>query len=148
FAHSWFQFVIATNESEHPWMDEGFTTYISTMAMNEVVSNTSEAHPLEGAYRGYFRLAHSGMEQPQTVHADRYRTNTNYGISSYSKGAIFLNQLGYVIGKENLEKTLHNYYDQWKFKHPTPTDFMRVAELTTGAQLRWYLNDWTRTVNQ
>ncbi len=147
FAHSWFQFVLATNESEHPWMDEGMTTYISTLAMNAIYQKNPKAHPLKGAYKSYFRLANSGIEMPQTTHADRYKTNTNYGISSYSKGAIFLNQLEYIIGKENLSKTLHRYYELWQFKHPTPTDFIRVAEKVSGAQLRWYLNDWTRTTN-
>ncbi len=146
FAHSWFQFILATNESEHPWMDEGFTTYISTQAENKIL-NQNSSFPLERAYKGYVRLANSGLEQPLTTQADRYKTNLNYGMNAYTKGAIFLSQLGYVIGKENLSKTLKRYYSEWKFKHPTPNDFIRVAEKVSGAELQWYLTDWTKTTN-
>lgn len=145
-AHSWFQHVLASNESKNEWMDEGFTTYISTEAEN-VVLNENKSNPHQGSYRGYVRLATSGLEKPQTTHADRYETNFAYGIAAYSKGAIFLEQLGYVIGKENLAKTLKRYYNDFKFKHPTPNDIMRVAEKVSGIQLDWYLTDWTKTTN-
>uniref|UniRef100_UPI0026ED1558 M1 family metallopeptidase n=1 Tax=Mesonia mobilis TaxID=369791 RepID=UPI0026ED1558 len=146
FAHSWFQFILATNESQHEWMDEGFTTYISSLAENEILNKNND-NPLSGSYRGYNYLANSGQEQPLTTHADRYQTNMGYGIGAYSKGSVFLAQLGYVIGEENLAKTLKRYYQEWKFKHPTPNDFIRVAEKVSGAELSWYLNDWTRTTN-
>ncbi|MDQ7916497.1 M1 family metallopeptidase [Mesonia sp. MT50] len=145
-AHAWFQGVLATNESKHEWMDEGFTTYISTLAENEVLSEGKE-NPLSGAYRGYTYLANSGSEQPQSTHADRYHLNQAYGLTAYSKGAIFLSQLGYIIGEENLATTLHTYFNDWKYKHPTPNDFKRVAEKVSGAQLDWYLTDWTQTTN-
>ena len=145
-AHSWFQFVLATNEAQHEWMDEGFTTYISGLAENKVMKSNKE-RPLANSYRGYYYMANSGNEQPQSTHADRYATNQNYGITAYAKGSVFLRQLEYLIGKENVEKTLKRYYQDWKFKHPTPNDFIRVAEKVSGAQLSWYLNDWTKTTN-
>jgi len=145
-AHAWFQHLMATNESKHEWMDEGFTSYISSRAMNQVMETYAE-NPHTGSYRSYMGLANSGMEQPQTTQADRYALNAAYGASAYSKGAVFLAQLGYVIGEDNLDKTLKRYYDEWKFKHPTPNDFIRVAEKVSGAELDWYLNDWTRTTN-
>lgn len=145
-AHTWFQFLLATNESKHEWMDEGFTSYISNMAMNDIM-NEEKKNPNSGSYRGYNYIATSGKEQPQTTHADRYDTNTGYGIAAYSKGAVFLSQLGYVIGKENLDKTLLRYFKEWSFKHPTPNDFIRIAEKVSGAELDWYLMDWTQTTN-
>jgi hypothetical protein len=145
-AHAWFQHILATDEAQHEWMDEGFTSYISGLAMNEVMGMNRE-NPTAGSYRGYVSLANSGYEQPQTTHADRYEYNQAYGTSAYSKGAVFLGQLGYLIGKENLQTVLNRYYDEWKFKHPTPNDFIRVAEKVSGAELSWYLNDWTRTTN-
>ena len=145
-AHTWFQFLLATNESKHEWMDEGFTSYISDLAMNEVMNQNKE-HPTIGAYNSYFRLATSGKEQPQTTHSDRYEFNYAFGISAYSKGEVFLAQLGYIIGEENLKKTLKKYYDDWAFKHPTPNDFIRCAEKVSGLELDWYLTDWTQTTN-
>ncbi|PTX45022.1 peptidase M1-like protein [Christiangramia gaetbulicola] len=145
-AHAWFQHLLATNESKHEWMDEGFTSYISSEAENVVLGKNAE-NPHTGSYRGYGYLANSGKEQPQTTHADRYAMNALYGAAAYSKGAVFLAQLGYVIGEENLAKTLNRYYDEWKFKHPTPNDFIRIAEKVSGAELDWYLTDWTQTTN-
>ncbi|QYA24865.1 M1 family metallopeptidase [Gramella sp. MT6] len=145
-AHAWFQHLLATNESKHEWMDEGFTSYISSEAENIVLDKNAE-NPHTGSYRGYGYLASSGKEQPQTTHADRYAMNALYGAAAYSKGAVFLAQLGYIIGEENLAKTLNRYYDEWKFKHPTPNDFIRIAEKVSGAELDWYLTDWTQTTN-
>jgi len=145
-AHSWFQFILATNELKHEWMDEGFTSYISDEAMNTVM-NEEKANPHSGSYRGYVFMATSGKEQPQSTHADRYASNRSYGINAYSKGSVFLSQLGYVIGEKNLKKTLKRYYNDFAFKHPTPNDFIRVAEKVSGLELDWYLTDWTLTTN-
>lgn len=146
-AHTWFQFLMATNEGKHEWMDEGFTSYISDEATNQV-NQTFAKNPHLGSYRGYVFLANSGKEEPQTTHADRYASNRAYGITAYSKGAVFLAQLGYVIGKDNLNKTLKNYFTKWSFKHPTPNDFIRVAEKVSGIELDWYLMDWTQTTKK
>ncbi|NER14236.1 M1 family peptidase [Leptobacterium flavescens] len=145
-AHSWFQHVLATNESKHEWMDEGFTSFISDLCMNEIMDQNRE-NPFQGAYRGYQFLATSGREQPQSTHADRYEFNQAYGISAYSKGEVFLAQLGYIIGQEDLLKTIKKYYDDFKFKHPTPNDIKRTAEKVSGMHLDWYLTDWTLTTN-
>ena len=145
-AHSWFQHVLATNESKHEWMDEGFTSFISSLCMNEIMDQEKQ-NPFEGSYRGYFALVNSGLEMPQSTHADRYTTNFAYGISAYSKGAIFLSQLGYVIGQDKLMETIKKYYEDFKFKHPVPNDIKRTAEKVSGMELDWYLTDWTQTTN-
>ncbi|WP_373518670.1 M1 family metallopeptidase [Pricia sp.] len=145
-AHSWFQHVLATNESKHEWMDEGFTTFISSLAMNQVMEEGKE-NPFENSYKGYYKLVNSGLEQPQTTHADRYDVNYAYGIAAYSKGSVFLSQLGYIIGQDELMQTLRKYYGDFKFKHPVPNDIKRTAEKVSGIQLDWYLTDWTRTTN-
>ncbi len=145
-AHSWFQHILANNEAKHEWMDEGFTSYISTLAMNDVMKQNNP-NSLRGMYQGYYQLATSGIEQPQTTQADHYSHNAAYGASAYTKGAVFLSQLGYIIGEGNLAKTIKRYFNEWKFKHPTPNDFKRVAEKVSGIQLDWYLTDWTQTTN-
>ena len=146
-AHSWFQHVLATNETKHEWMDEGFTSFISTLAENEVLEENQE-FPLRGSYRGYLRLATSGIEMPQATNANRYNHNAAYESTAYSKGAVFLGQLGYIIGQDKLFETLQTYYDEWKFKHPRPNDLRVIAERISGIQLQWYLTDWTQTTNR
>jgi len=145
-AHSWFQHILATNETKHEWMDEGFTTFISTLAKDEILEENKE-FPLEGSYRGYFNLANSGVEMPQSTNANRYSHNYAYESTAYSKGAVFLGQLGYIVGKEKLYEILQTYYNEWKFKHPLPNDLRRVAERISGLQLQWFLTDWTQTTN-
>ncbi len=145
-AHTWFQFLLASNESKHEWMDEGFTSYISALAMNEIMEQKSD-NPLSSSYRGYAYLANSGIEQPLTTHADRYDYNQGYGISAYSKGAVFLAQLGYIIGDDNLKTTIKKYYTDFVFKHPKPLDIVRTAERVSGLELDWYLMDFVQTTN-
>jgi len=145
-AHSWFQHILATNEAKHSWMDEGFTSFISSLFMQEISENPAE-NPFSGSYRGYQYLVKSGKEQPQTTHSDRYAYNSAYSIAAYSKGSIFLSQLGYIIGQDKLMETLKKYYTDFKFKHPTPNDIKRTAEKVSGLQLDWYLMDWTQTTN-
>ena len=145
-AHSWFQHVLATNESKHEWMDEGFTSFISSLCMNQIMEQNKQ-NPFEGSYRGYYALVNSGLEMPQATHADRYTTNFAYGISAYSKGSIFLSQLGYINGQDKLMETIKKYFDDFKFKHPVPNDIKRTAEKVSGMELGWYLTDWTQTTN-
>ncbi|NND80680.1 MAG: M1 family peptidase, partial [Maribacter sp.] len=145
-AHSWFQQILATNEAKHEWMDEGFTSFISTLCMNKIMGR-NKSNPFENSYKGYRNLALSGKEQPQSTHADRYEHNYAYGASAYSKGAVFLAQLGYIIGQNQLMETIRKYYNDYKFKHPTPNDIKRTAEKISGMELDWYLTDWTQTTN-
>ena len=145
-AHSWFQHVLATNEAKHAWIDEGFTSFISSLCMNQIMDQQKE-NPFENSYKGYLALVQSGKEQPQTTHADRFALNFAYGISAYSKGSIFLSQLGYVIGQDKLMASLRELYKKFKFKHPVPNDIKRVAEKVSGLELDWYLMDWTQTTN-
>ena len=144
--HSWFQHILATDESKHYWMDEGFTSYIEDLVLNEIAEQKT-ANVFEGAYKSYYALVNSGKELPQTTHADRHDENRSYSISAYSKGEVFLSQLQYIIGKQNTEATLKRYFNDFKFKHPTPNDIKRTAERVSGANLEWYLNDWTKTTN-
>ena len=145
-AHSWFQHVLASNESKHGWMDEGFTSFLDDYGTNEILETKLE-NPFINAYKGYFSMVNSGKELPQATHADRFDENRVYSITSYSKGELFLTQLIYLIGKENLLKTLKKYYKDFQFKHPTPNDIKRSAERVSGANLDWYLTDWTKTTN-
>jgi hypothetical protein len=145
-AHAWFQFLLASNESEHPWMDEGFATYIEYNAVNTLF-NQGKENPLEEAYNTYIYLAKSGKEQSLTTHSDRYTFNRAYSLASYYKGSVFLAQLGYIMGEENLALTIKKYFYDFVFKHPSPNDIIRTAEKVSGLELHWYLTDFAETTN-
>jgi len=143
-AHSWFHHLLGTNEAKYAWMDEGFTSFYDMLCESAILGTEGL---YSGLYNRYYQLVNSGVEEPLTTHADRFQYNYAYGVASYSKGAVFLAQLGYIIGEDNLRKTIKRYYEVFKFSHPTPNDFKRIAEKVSGMQLEWYLNDWVRTTN-
>ena len=163
--HSWYQMMLATNESLYAWMDEGFTSYAEALVSayyhqkknNEVtgynlrtdIQASGDAGDLPlfeaDSYAGYFNLVKSGLEEPLTTHADHFNTNYAYNQAAYSKGAVFLCQLGYIISDSLRDKTLLEYYRLWKFKHPNANDFIRVAEKVSGIQLDWYKEYWVNT---
>ncbi|WP_299062996.1 M1 family metallopeptidase [uncultured Polaribacter sp.] len=145
-AHTWFQFLLASNESLHPWMDEGFTCYISNRAVNEILKEEKE-NPHADSYNSYRKIVNYGYEESLATHADRYHTNWAYGTASYSKGNIFLSQLEYIIGAENVAKGLKKYFTDFSFKHPTPNAIKRTMEKVSGIHLGWYLNEWTQTTH-
>lgn len=145
-AHTWFQQILATNESKHSWMDEGFTSYISTLASSLILEG-GNGKPDSKDYRGYFYAVKNNIEEPLTTHADRFNTNAAFSIGSYTKGSMFLSQLNYIIGEENVKKTIKKYFEDFKFKHPTPNDIKRTAEKVSGIQLDWFLNEWTQTTH-
>ncbi len=135
--HSWYQMILGTNESLYAWMDEGFTTYGSNITMAHLFEpNPDGVHA--GSYNGYYYLAKSGLEEPMSTHSDHYERNLAYSLASYSKGAVLMAQLGYIIGQDNLEKGILKYFDTWKFKHPNVNDFIRVMEQQSGLELDWY----------
>lgn len=172
--HTWYQMLMGTNESEYAWMDEGFTSYASELVSEYYAAVTkiqpqqnetgtgprkkvlvdtlarsnaflSSPNPHIDAYRGYFSLAKSGLEEPMTTHADHYETNAAYGTTSYSKGQVFMEQLGYIVGAQVRDKILIDYYDKWHYKHPNVNDFIRVAEKVSDMKLDWYREYFVNT---
>jgi aminopeptidase N len=125
-------------------MDEGFTSYASAIIMSEV-SGPPGANVHGGSYRGYFGIVKSGLEEPLTTHADHFNTNAAYGAAAYSKGAVYLHQLGYVIGEPALQRGMKRYYNTWKFKHPNTDDFLRIMEKESGLVLDWYNEYFVQT---
>jgi hypothetical protein len=166
--HNWYQMILGTNESLYAWMDEGFTSYgeelvsnfyehktsiaeyedaLKNNPSNEKLKNLIQSLPENhsGAYANYFSLVNSKLEEPMTTHADHYNNNFAYSVDAYSKGQVFMEQLGYIIGEKKRDEVLLEYYNTWKFKHPNATDFIRVAEKVSGLQLDWYKEYWVST---
>ena len=150
--HSWYQMVLGTNESLYAWMDEGFTSYASSETMNYLrkmkkIPGQSTANPYVGTYLGYANMARSGFEEPLSIHADHFKTNQAYGVAAYVKGAVFLYQLQYIIGKQAFDKGMLTYFDTWKFKHPNDNDFIRIMEKESDLELDWYKEYWINTTD-
>jgi hypothetical protein len=142
--HSWYQMMLASNEVEHAWMDEGFTSYADAKVYAWLKKDSGFLHKSE--YDRYFRLAKSPLAEPMSTNANFYATNFAYNNNAYFKGAVFVEQLGYITGAETRDEILRTYYYEWRFKHPAPNDFIRIAEKVSGMQLKWYLNYWSNTI--
>lgn len=145
--HSWYQGMLATNESLYPWMDEGFTSYASSEIEKFLFPDRFKGDPHSYAYNSYYKVVEMGIEEVASTHADHYNTNRAYGMTSYSKGEIFLNQLSYIIGERLLNSCLLRYHQEFAFSHPDPSDFKRIVEKVSGMELDWYFNYWIHTTH-
>ena len=166
--HSWYQMMLGTNESMYAWMDEGFTEYASDLVegyyrdkVSRVKGATNPAYiksldsaaallPLEhnGNYKSYYYIAKSDYEEPLTTHADHFNTNVGYSVAAYSKGCVFMEQLGYIVGAAVRDKILLEYYKQWRFKHPNASDLVKLSEDVSGLKLDWYKEYWCNTTKK
>ena len=148
--HSWYQMLLGTNESYLAWMDEGFTSFaqnITQIYLFNDIYKLDLVNPLRRSYERYYNFIKTGLEEPLSTHSDHFSTNQAYGVGSYTKGAMFLMQLGYIIGEDILFKALKRYYNEWKFKHPDEYDFIRIMEKESGMELDWYIDYWIKTTH-
>ena len=150
--HSWYQMVLASNELLYPWMDEGFTSYVSDDVMNhlimkKLIPGKYEDNPHLGSVRDYIKFSKTGYEEALSTHADHYTTNAAYNVASYVKGAVFLEQLRYIIGEDAFSKGMLVYFNTWKFKHPNPNDFIRIMEKVSGLELDWFKEYFVNTTD-
>ncbi|MFN8698929.1 MAG: M1 family metallopeptidase [Flavobacteriales bacterium] len=136
--HSWYQGILATNESLYSWMDEGFTSYASSECMDYLFTGGGMPGDHSNAYEGYLEIVRDGKEEALDTHADHFVTNRAFGVASYNKGEVYLAQLEYLIGRDAFDRGMLKYFDTWKFKHPTDEDFLRVMETESGMVLDWY----------
>ena len=163
--HSWFQGVLANNESLYPWLDEGFSNWSQSNALDNYIQQLPVDHqtrklyegkfeglpyPIKGNYSLYFSLVRSGREEPLSTHADHFDSYSASAAGAYYKGAVFIEQLAYIVGKDTRDKILREYYKQWRFKHPNADDFISVAEKQSNMKLDWYKEYWinsTKTID-
>lgn len=146
FLHSYYQLILGTNESYVYWMDEGFDQYYDEMTMNYLFDENYESRkPMATYYRYYKAIVEAGKEEPLTTHADHFEDHRAYGMASYGKGALALQSLEYIMGREVFDRAMLRYYDTWKFKHPNAVDFEVIMEKESGLELNWFFDYWIKT---
>jgi aminopeptidase N len=142
--------MVATNEFENSWMDEGFTQYMETRIMDEYYPKGSilnffgfSVNDLALARDGYVSMQNPAIT-PIRENAWAYPKGT-YGIMSYYKPATVLRTLQNILGEKTMDIVLKTYFERFKFKHPVPQDFFDVAnevasKHTLFADLNWFFD--------
>jgi len=144
--HNWFQGILASNERENPWMDEGFNSYYDLRYIKEKYGESKKQEPLEGKsllQRAMDTWINWKMDQPLTTPSEKFSV-INYGLIAYFKTAYWLQEIEQYIGKDKFDQAMLSYYDTWKFKHPSPDDFRKILEEKSGKDLSPYFEAATR----
>ena len=127
--HNWFYGILASNERDHPWMDEGINSFYEHR-YTEAYYHTP---PFEE--RALFEtIAAEKLDQPLETSSEKFNF-VNYNLVAYYKTSEWLRWLETQIGKEELDKAMKDYFSKWQFKHPQPSDFKKTLEESTGKNL-------------
>lgn len=153
--HQFWYGIVASNEFERAWMDEGFNTFSTA----RVIEQAFQPNYYEERYFGGFvpwvfrdlpltravdgdRMAGYRAAARQDVQATptwQYWPPTS-GAITYNKTALWLHTLERYLGWDVLRRVLSTYFGQWAFKHPAPDDFFAIANRVSGRDLTWYFD--------
>jgi len=145
--HNWFYGILASNERDHPWMDEGINTYYQFRYEAEKYRANSifgDAIPEEVKKKNadeFLAILYNimnqqiPMEEPIGTASADFKDKENYGTVVYIKTAVWMYVLEVVIGRQKTDAALKAYFDQWKFKHPYPEDFKKTVVETSNYNL-------------
>ncbi len=126
--HMFFPFLMGINEKKYAWMDEGMASYTEVFI-------PSGPFDFKGDNRGLGRLTLTPVMVPSY-------TQKNSGTNSYTIGSASYQSLSKLLGKAVFDKCMKTYMDNWKYKHPTPYDFMFTFNTTSGMDLNWFWKAW------
>jgi hypothetical protein len=152
FGHQYWYGMVATNEFEEAWLDEGINSYTEVKIMDSLYGMGRDLVDLWGAtaddagFERRFYLAEPDTD-PLTRHAWQYMNSRAYGAVTYGKTACVLLTLEGFLGEENMRRVLHTYFMRYRFTHPTGEDFLKTIEEVTGQDLRWYFDQAVRGTN-
>ncbi len=134
--HNWFYGILANNEREHAWMDEGFNSYVESRYNDKYYLNGSG----RTNYLAYLLQARQGIDQASETPSQKLSA-INYFLGAYSKPTLVLRYLEAYLGTKEMDRILSAYYEIWKFKHPNPTDVKAVFEKESGKNMAWVFDD-------
>jgi hypothetical protein len=146
YGHQYWYGMVATNEFEDAWMDEGINQYSEAKVMDSLFGpSTSMFNNLWGITAGereFDRLGviPSGDLDPMTRKAWQFANDGSYGDITYGKTAMVLLTLESIIGEDTMRQAMHTYFMRYRFTHPSPEDFLKTIEEVSGKDLRWYFN--------
>jgi Peptidase family M1 domain len=145
--HNWFQGILASNERDHPFMDEGLNSYYEYRYLkrywpkNQYIDlpkklfDPSKQGDILGI--GQLLLAKEHVDLPPDSHADRFR-EMGYGLQVYVKSGKTLQWLEQYLGTDSFDRAMQAYFTRWKFKHPYPEDLEKCFQDNTEKKTNWW----------
>jgi hypothetical protein len=145
YGHQYWYGMVATNEFEDAWLDEGINSYAEIKTMDALYgrkTSTVNSHLFTLGSQGEERMMYGSAPNfdPLTRNAWEYVTGNSYGGVTYGKTAAMLSTLESIVGEDKLREALHTYFMRYRFKHPHEEDFMNTVNEVTGQNLDWYWN--------
>jgi hypothetical protein len=160
--HQFWYGIVANNEFENAWMDEGFNTFSTARTIEQAFTPNYLAERYFGGFipwvfrdiplnratdgnrlSGYRAAARMDAQATPTY---QYWPGTA-GAITYNKTALWLNTLERLLGWNTLQPVMATYFRRWAFKHPQPDDFFAVANEVSGTDLTWFFDEAYRGSN-
>ena len=145
FGHQYWYGMVATNEFEDAWMDEGINSYTEVKVLDSILGKNTSILKIAGATMGEReeqRLTYIGVADRDAMaqKAYDYYSFSSYAGITYGKTASVLLTLESIIGEDTMAKAMHTYFMKYRFTHPSKEDFLKTIEEVSGKDLRWYFN--------
>jgi hypothetical protein len=145
FGHQYWYGMVATNEFEDAWMDEGINQYTQIKVMDSMFGTSTSTLDLSGITAGQRdedRMFYEGIADLDAIAQNgwQYADNNSYSAITYGKTATMLLTLESVIGEDTMRQAMRVYFTRYRFTHPTKEDFLKTVEEVSGKDLRWYFN--------
>ena len=147
FGHNFWYHLLASNEFEESWMDEGINTYTEIQIMDAEYAKEGRGGMIDflgikindvQLQRGQY-LFGADLD-PVVKKAWDFYNNTSYGINSYAKPGVILTTLQNYIGTEKMKEVMQAYVHRWRFKHPKSQDFFDVVNDVAGQDFTWFFD--------
>lgn len=139
--HQWWQSMVAFNEAEEPWLDEGFTDYATSRVMATAYDGDSSFFKAGGLELGYLQMRRAEyLTTPATPMYGRAWELDFYATATYAKPVLALTTLERTLGEETMLAIQSAFFQRYSFSHPTTGDFRAVAEAVSGRDLSWFFD--------
>jgi hypothetical protein len=150
FGHGYWYGIVANNEFEEAWLDEGINSYSEIKAMNKYYGQNQSLIDLaclkiSDTLMCRSQVIASGRIDPIVTKSWEFFSGLNYGVNVYQKAALTLLTLENYLGEDVMERVMKSFYERWKFGHPKTDDFIAVAEEVSGQDLGWFFDQFLRS---
>jgi hypothetical protein len=144
FGHQYFYGMLASNEVDEAWLDEGMNSWFTARAMDQTYHALLDSRRLFvptdfGEWAGYWNNPSS---DPLSRKGYQTETTNSYFVIAYAKPTMVLNQLEATLGKPVMDQVMRAYTREMAFKHVTRSDFKRIAERVSGRDLTKFWQDF------